>query len=157
MTNLSKPHARDAHIPSLTAGLAHQLWRADHPRVLLAEEDARMQILIAARLRRDGCLVLELPDGRKLTTEVAAELARARTGGQPIDVIIADARLPGASGIDVLGAVRRARWPVPFILLAASGDRDVRRVGRRLGASATFEKPFDLDDLVTAIALLVSP
>jgi two-component system, response regulator, stage 0 sporulation protein F len=157
MTNLPRPHALDVQLPSLTAGLSHQLWRADHPRVLLAEEDTRMRILIAARLRRDGCLVLEVPDGRTLVSQVGAELARARAGGMPIDLIIADALLPGPTGIEVLGAVRRARWPVPFILLAASGDAHVRREGRRLGASATFEKPFDLDDLVTAIALLVSP
>jgi two-component system, response regulator, stage 0 sporulation protein F len=157
MTNLSRPRAHDVQLPSLIAGLSHQLWRADHPRVLLAEEDARMRLLIAARLRRDGCLVRDVPDGRTLVSEVGAELARTRAGGQPIDLIIADARLPGTTGLEVLGAVRRARWPVPFILLAGSSDCDVRRQGRRLGASATFDKPFDLDDLVTAIALLVSP
>jgi two-component system, response regulator, stage 0 sporulation protein F len=148
--------ARDVQVAHFTRGLHHLFWPADHPRVLLAEDDPRMRRLIAGRLRRDGCLVLEALDGRQLVAAVSTELSRLQDGGRPIDIIIACAQLPGATGLEVLGAVRDFKWPVPFILLAASNAGEVRREGRRLGASATFEKPFELDDLVTAIALLVS-
>ena len=159
MTNLRKQATKeDVQVAYFTRGLHHMFWPADHPRVLLAEEDNRMRILVATRLRRDGCLVLEAVDGRQLIAAVSTELARLQDGGRPIDIIIASARLPGATGLEVLGAVRDFKWPVPFILLAASSSaNEVRREGRRLGASATFEKPFELDDLVTAIAVLVSP
>lgn len=143
-------------LPSLTSGLQHELRRADHPRMLLAESDLRLRLLIAGRLRRDGCLVRELPDGRELLAAVTLELARAVRGGRTVDLIIAAVRLPGMSGLEILSAVRRTRWPVPFILLAAPDTTGLRREARRLGASATFETPFDLDDLMTAIALLVS-
>lgn len=157
MTNLRKLSNEDVQVAYFTRGLHHTFWPADHPRVLLAEEDGRMRHLVATRLRRDGCLVLEAVDGRQLITAVSAELARLQDGGRPIDIIIASARLPGATGLEVLGAVRDFKWPVPFILLAGSSSaNEVRREGRRRGASATFEKPFELDDLVTAIAVLVS-
>jgi two-component system, response regulator, stage 0 sporulation protein F len=144
------------HLPSLTHGLHHEPWRADHPRVLLADSSIQVRAAVAGRLRRDGCLVRELPEGRELLAAVSLELARARRGGRPIDLIIAEASLPGMSGLDVLAAVRRSNWPVPFILLAMPGVTGLRRQARRLGASATFEKPFELDDLMTAIALLVA-
>ncbi len=157
MTNLRKHTTNDVQVAYFTRGLHHMFWPADHPRVLLAEDDTHMRRLVATRLRRDGCLVLEALDGRQLIAAVSAELARLQDGGRPIDIIIASARLPGATGLEVLGAVRDFKWPVPFILLAASSSaNEVRREGRRLGASATFEKPFELDDLVTAIAVLVS-
>jgi two-component system, response regulator, stage 0 sporulation protein F len=143
-------------LPSLTRGLRHELWRADHPRVFLAESNSQVRLDVAGRLRRDGCLVRELPEGRELLAAVSLELARARRGGRLIDLIISEATLPGMSGLEVLAAVRRCNWPVPFILLATPGVPGLRRQARRLGASATFEKPFELDDLMTAIALLVS-
>lgn len=154
--NLRKQATKDSQVAHFTHGLHHLFWPADHPRVLLAEEDTSMRLLIATRLRRDGCLVAEAVDGRQLIRQVSAELSKVQDGGHPIDIIIASTRLPLATGLEVLGAVREFKWPVPFILLASSGASEVRREGRRLGASATFEKPFELDDLVTAIAVLVS-
>jgi two-component system response regulator (stage 0 sporulation protein F) len=154
---MANQHPGGGFLPSLTLGLRHELWRADHPRVLLADSDLQLRRLVAGRLRRDGYLVRELPDGSELMTAVGLELARVARGGQPIDLIVAGVRLPGASGLEVLTAVRRSRWPVPFILIAAPGTPGLRHQARRLGASATFEKPFELDDLLTAIALLVSP
>jgi CheY-like chemotaxis protein len=154
MTNPARSDDGDRHQSSVAHGLFHELRRSDHPRILLAEDDPEMKKLLSHRLRRDGCLVLELPDGRQLLAAVAAELLHL-DDGHPIDLIISDVRMPGPSGLQILTAVRRSNWHVPFILITAFGSPELRTEARRLGASATFDKPFDLDDLMTAVAILV--
>ncbi|HWM87693.1 MAG TPA: response regulator [Kofleriaceae bacterium] len=157
MTNLSRDSLAALQLPSPNRGPYPDLSHAEHPRVLLADQDDDTRRLVSGRLRRDGCLVLEILDGRQLLAAVTAELARHRRGFLPVDLIIASEWLPGPTGLEVLGAVRGSRWPVPFIVLAGSATPGMRRKARRLGASATFERPPDLDRLMNAVALLVSP
>lgn len=42
--------------------------------------------------------------------------------GDPIDLVITDMRLPGMSGIDLLGEVRREASVVPVIMLTGHGS-----------------------------------
>jgi DNA-binding NtrC family response regulator len=39
---------------------------------------------------------------------------------------------------------------MPVILMTGFADDELRGDARRLGAAAVFDKPFDIDDLVTA-------
>jgi DNA-binding response OmpR family regulator len=59
--------------------------------------------------------------------------------------------MPGFSGLDVLSALRCLRSHVPVIIITAFGDEPTRRLALGLGALAVLEKPFDLDDLRTAV------
>jgi CheY-like chemotaxis protein len=63
----------------------------------------------------------------------------------PADLIVSDERMPGMLGSEILSAVRRARWPTPFILITAFGDQTLHRKAEALGASVVVDKPFDLD------------
>ena len=70
----------------------------------------------------------------------------------PADVIVSDERMPGVLGSEVLAGLREAQWPTPFILITGFGDEKTHQEAFRLGASAVFDKPFDLDDLRQTIA-----
>jgi DNA-binding response OmpR family regulator len=130
------------------------------PRVLLAEDDAQMRLMLASALRRDGCEVIEVSDGwellRYLTENRLESLPSLDTGAsRRIDLLISDIRMPGRSGLDILAGMRWADWPMPVILITAFGDSQTHAEARRLGAAAVFDKPFDLDDFRTAVCNLL--
>ena len=129
---------------------AHIDAQAAVPCVLVAEDDTRMRELLADTLRRDGHEVIEARDGAELLDYIG-ELHLSPRGDPPIDLIITDVRMPTLSGIDVLAELRWADWAIPVIVITAFGDADLHAEAKRLGAAAVFDKPFDLDDIRTAV------
>jgi DNA-binding NarL/FixJ family response regulator len=76
------------------------------------------------------------------------------------DVIIADVRMPGMSGLDLVEAMRSSSLPspdvsvwasIPVILLTAKSALQDRLDGYRVGADAYLTKPFDPDELLALI------
>jgi DNA-binding response OmpR family regulator len=130
--------------------------RAIYPaaKVLLAEDDPELRAMIAAALRGDGYDVDEVHDGGRLLVRLADA---HRTGDDPraaYDVIVSDVRMPVCSGIQILEGLRRAHWPTPVLLMTAFGDPSTRQKVESLGA-VLMDKPFDVDDLRTAVLHLV--
>ena len=122
-------------------------------RILLAEDDTEMRSMLSAALRSDGYEVVEASSGSALLEEISMLLFRGEA--IPADLIVSDERMPGLSGSEVLAGLRRACWPTPFILITGFGDHATHRQAFRLGASAVFDKPFDLDELRQTIVGLL--
>ncbi|MGH7293806.1 MAG: response regulator transcription factor [Polyangiaceae bacterium] len=123
------------------------------PRVLVAEDDPDMRHLVVEALRKDGYIVSEASDGGRMLVSLAREYD-ASTGTQAPDLVVSDIRMPVCSGIQILEQLRAARWHVPVILMTAFGDTATRERAQSLGA-VLFDKPFDIDDLRTAVANLL--
>jgi DNA-binding response OmpR family regulator len=103
--------------------------------VLLIEDEANIAEAIRFLLTRDGWQVEVIGEG-------LAALDRLR--GTPPDLVILDLMLPGASGLDILAALRaeKATAALPVLMLTAKGqDRD-REAAERAGVSAFMAKPF---------------
>ena len=116
--------------------------------VAVADDDDDLRALVIDALQKDGCSTLEAHDGVELL-----ELLR-RSLDEPSlrpDVLVADVKMPRLSGLGVLQALLRAHWPLPSILITAVSDESVETVARRLGAVGVLHKPFDPDDLLTAV------
>ena len=116
------------------------------PLVLLAEDDTDMRELIAARLAKEGMRVVELADGFALREY----LELCRVGGevpQP-DVVVTDVRMPKETGPHALA---QGMGQAPFVVITSCLDSETRSSAEQAGASAVFEKPFALKDLVVAI------
>ena len=60
--------------------------------------------------------------------------------------------MPWLSGMDVLAVLHTAAWRTPVILITAFGDDDTHAEGRELGAAAVLDKPFEMEELTTALA-----
>jgi CheY-like chemotaxis protein len=114
--------------------------------IVLAEDDDDMRLTLAAALRGDGFEVSEARNGLELLDCVAPWL-----GGQepptPIDAIVTDIQMPCFSGMEILEGLAELRRRPPVILITAYGDPHLHATARGLGASAVFEKPFEIDDL----------
>jgi two-component system C4-dicarboxylate transport response regulator DctD len=117
-------------------------------RVFVADDDEDMLALVSEALQAHGCVTQEARDG----AELLELLIRAQD--EPAlfpDVIVADVKMPRLSGLGVLAALKRASWAVPVIMITVVTDASVHDVARRNGAVGVLHKPFDPDDLVTAV------
>jgi DNA-binding response OmpR family regulator len=119
------------------------------PRALLADDDVEVRRLVHAALRMDGFGVIEVCDGAELADDLCAVLLSGEPA--PIDVVVSDIRMPGLSGLEVLAGVRGLDMKTPMLLITAYADATTRAEAHRLGAYAFMEKPFDIDELRSAV------
>jgi DNA-binding response OmpR family regulator len=117
-------------------------------RVFIAEHDEDMRALLSETLQRDGYEVVAAQDGQQLLQ--CLQDAMAAPLMMP-DLVITDILMPRCSGLGILSAMRQAGWGTPVIILSALKEETVGQRARDLGATAFFRKPFDLNDLRTAI------
>jgi CheY-like chemotaxis protein len=117
------------------------------PRIALAEDNGAMRRLMARALDQEGYELLEAANG----LDLLEELRRARNTDRVPALIVSDIHLPGCSGLAVLRAIRSWEWRVPVILVTAFGSDDALDEAFRLDATAVLMKPFDLDDLRSAV------
>lgn len=125
------------------------------PRLLLAEDDDGLRPLLAERFRAEGFEVVEAEDGAAVVEYLAESIVQnSRHPG--FDLIVSDIRLPGLNALDVLRGARGALEATPVILITAFGDQRTHDRALLLGASAVFDKPLDVDDLIDAAYRLLT-
>jgi DNA-binding response OmpR family regulator len=124
--------------------------------VLLAEDDYEMRTLLAMALRKAGYEVVECSDGIGMLTYLAAFLLPNEFAREPVDLIISDIRMPGASGMEVLEGKPEKRDFPPMILITAFGDAETHALANQFGAAAIFDKPFDVDVLLAKVEDVLS-
>jgi DNA-binding NtrC family response regulator len=112
-------------------------------RVLLADDDPDFRLFLAATLRSDGHEVIEASDGADLLDRLGGSLLEPEQGA--IDLVITDVRMPSWSGLQALASLAGRGWPV--VVITAFGSPKVHEDAARLGAVASFDKPFDIDEL----------
>ncbi len=124
----------------------------------------------AVRPAREGASILIVDDeeltcwalGKGLTAAGwrvrcahAAEEALATLERAPVDLLVTDVGLPGASGLELLEEVRR-RWPATHCLvITAHWDESVRERAMELGAAAALPKPLELEAFKRTVAALL--
>jgi two-component system response regulator (stage 0 sporulation protein F) len=129
-------------------GTADQSPPSRKSRLLLAEDDFELRELLACVLRADGHDVVEARDGNELWSMLTEE---GRGDEEPFALVVSDVRMPGLTAFDVLSKLQRSLVDTPVILITAFGDQTTHLRALRLGASRVFDKPFDCDDLRTAV------
>jgi CheY-like chemotaxis protein len=113
------------------------------PRIILAEDDVAPRELLAKVMRALGADVESSADGGRLLVAVASQYD-AGHAPEDIDLIVTDIRMPVMSGLDVIEALRAARWQTPVLLMTAYETPEVRARAAKLGATLLI-KPLDLD------------
>ena len=119
-------------------------------RILVAEDDAISQALVAAMMRRRGHRVTCVDNGRR-----AIEAALA----MPFDCILMDMNMPEIDGVQATRAIREAggrHGLIPIIALTVDAMPERRRFYENIGLSAFLTKPVDSHELFAAIDLIAS-
>ena len=117
------------------------------PLVLVAEDDDEMRALMTRALRRDGYEVLAAHDGSALFAAVSALRAAGREPG----LIVSDVRMPNLGGLELVEKIRAEGCSAPVVLVSAFADERTFEQAHSLGVAHVLSKPFDLDDLRTAV------
>ena len=111
-------------------------------RILVIEDEARIQAFLARGLEAEGYTVVAAGDGRE-----GLDLA-TRTRW---DLVVLDLLLPGLNGLQVLRELQRTKPELPVVILSARGDVQTKLQGFELGATDYVAKPFSLDELLARI------
>ncbi len=111
-------------------------------RVLLIDDEAEFLEPIAARLARRGVVC---------TTAQSGEAGLAALAAHPFDCVVADLRMPGLDGLQVLARIRQDHPGVPVVLLTGHGSVELGIRGMDLGAFDYLLKPVELDELLDTI------
>jgi two-component system response regulator (stage 0 sporulation protein F) len=119
-------------------------------RILIAEDDEDMRVLLATTLRHDGFVVTEARNGMELLDQIAPWL-EGKEPPEPIDVIVSDVQMPSFTGLEILAGLSEVRRRPAVILITGFGDPPTRAAAESLGAAAFFDKPFDIDELRGAL------
>jgi CheY-like chemotaxis protein len=114
-------------------------------RVLVADDEPHIGYIIRLKLEQGPYQVALVSDG----TEALEHLR----GDEPIDVVLLDIMMPGATGLEVLAEARALphRRDTPIIILTAKGQDADRRQALELGATDFFTKPFSPKKLLARV------
>ncbi|HET9551350.1 MAG TPA: response regulator [Anaeromyxobacteraceae bacterium] len=118
---------------------------SERPSVLVVEDRPSVLLLVATVLER-ACEVLTASRG---------EEALGIVGSRPLDVVLTDVRMPGASGFDVLRAVTERSPETQVVLMTAYANIPDAVAAIKLGAYDYVAKPVDADELALVIARAV--
>jgi len=115
-------------------------------RILVIEDDLRLQQQIADQLQTAGYAVDVCADGIE-----ADYMARE----YPIDLAIVDLGLPEMSGLDVIKSLRAAQKTYPVLILTARSEWQEKVEGLEAGADDYLTKPFHMPELLARIQALL--
>lgn len=113
-------------------------------KILLIEDDVTVRENTAELLELSNYEVITAPDGRKGVEKAQKEVP---------DIIVCDIMMPELDGYDVLSQLSKntATNSIPFIFLSAKTEHKDVRKGMDLGADDYLTKPFEEEDLLSAI------
>jgi len=115
-------------------------------RIAVIEDNRMLADAIGKSLGDDGHGVDMLHDGDEADRFLAHET---------VDAVVLDINLPGLSGLEVLGGMRRRGDTTPVILLTARGETKDRIRGLDSGADDYLVKPFDMEELGARLRALL--
>ncbi len=115
-------------------------------RLLIVEDEVRLASTLADLLHRQGYTTDICHDG-------LTGLDNARSG--IYDLVILDAMLPGLDGFSLLQQLRSEGSPIPVLMLTARSDVSDRVRGLDSGADYYLTKPFDAQELLACVRLLL--
>jgi two-component system, OmpR family, alkaline phosphatase synthesis response regulator PhoP len=114
--------------------------------ILVVEDESGLLEMIQLNLELEGFNVITCSNGRQ-ALEFASQLDR-------FGLVILDVMLPEVSGLDICRAYRQ-QSDVPILFLSAKGTTVDRIAGLKLGANDYLPKPFDLEELLLRVQVLL--
>ncbi len=118
------------------------------PVILIAEDETHIAEALQLNLQLEGYHVLLSKNGQE-----AIQLFK--TQPRNINLAILDIMMPIMSGLEVCAAIRKIAPDLPVLFLSAKNRQEDRNTGLRLGADDYLTKPFDLEELLLRVKVLL--
>jgi len=114
-------------------------------RVLIVDDQSDVRNVLRAGLEtlEYEIEVIDVPSGEEAFLVISQ---------QPIDLLVADIRLPGISGLELTERTRSRNLDLKLILITGVTEPKLRRQVEEAGADAYFFKPVDLTRFLDAVS-----
>ncbi len=115
-------------------------------RILLVEDEEHLRDTIKLNLELEGYSVIATGDGLDALNTI-------REGR--FNLIILDIMIPTLNGLDVCERIRLENRDTPILILSAKNSSDDRVKGLKLGVNDYLTKPFNLEELLLRVGILI--
>lgn len=118
-------------------------------RILIVDDSVSIRELVKDAFEKRGFRVLTAADGQE-----ALEVTLKETP----DIIISDISMPGLDGWDFCDQVRKNPYTsfIPFVFLSKKTEAPDRIKGLQMGADDYLTKPFEMEELVARVELILN-
>lgn len=118
-----------------------------HNRVMFVDDEEGVRMSWNRLLSERGFQVTTATDGRRAISELQEH---------PMDVVVADWKMPVMDGLELLEWVKDEQPETRFILLTGYGNEEVERQARELGAFEYLNKPISPETLAAIVTAAAS-
>lgn len=115
-------------------------------RILIVDDDDEIRDLLEFDVSHSGYFVDTASDGKE-------GLQKALNNSY--DLILLDVMMPKMNGFDVCKNIRQAKLSIPILMLTAKGTINDKTVGFDCGADDYLVKPFDIQEVLLRIRVLL--
>lgn len=115
-------------------------------RILLVEDEEHLLEALKLNLELEGYHVTTATDGKK-----ALKLFKE----ERLNLVILDVMLPEIDGFKVAETIRLENSEIPILFLTAKNTSEDRVAGLKRGADDYLTKPFNLEELILRVGILV--
>ena len=119
---------------------------AEHPHILVVDDDARLRGLLKDFLSGKGYRVTAAP---------SAAAARKVMDGLSFDAIVLDVMMPGETGLAFVERLRSETGQIPVLMLSALAESGDRIAGLSSGSDDYLAKPFEPQELLLRLQSLL--
>ncbi len=110
--------------------------------LMIVDDDAAMRQMLDSLFREQGFAVSDASSAAE-ALDMASELE--------FDAVLSDIKMPGKSGIELVGELRQIRPDTPVVLMTAFGSIDSAVEAMRVGAFDYVTKPFEPEAVLLTI------
>ncbi|MEA3497508.1 MAG: response regulator transcription factor [Campylobacterota bacterium] len=115
-------------------------------KILLVEDDPVLGETIQELLESENYIVSWVTDG---------QLALTQTYETSFDIFLLDLNIPFINGLELLDELRKSGDKTPAIFITANIDIESMKKGFSVGADDYLKKPFDVDELLIRIEVVL--
>ena len=122
-------------------------------RILIIDDDEPIRRVLSDLLRRAGYDVMQAGCGRDGLRQCSSE---------PFDLVMTDIVMPDGEGLETIRKMRHDHPAMKIFAMSGAGQTmglDILNMAEMFGAVRTFDKPFHLEEVLTAVrnAVPVTP
>lgn len=114
--------------------------------ILIAEDESRLQELLAELLQSYGYEITAASNGKEVIDFVSQN---------NFDLLIIDKKMPAVNGIECIERLRKSNCKIPIILASGSPLTDAENYSE-LAINKILNKPYNFDEMLSVIRELVS-
>lgn len=115
-------------------------------RILIVDDDDEIRELLEFDIKASGYFVDTARDGIEGLNKAL---------NNTYDLILLDVMMPKMNGFDVCKNIRQAKLAIPILMLTAKGTIDDKTEGFDCGADDYLVKPFDIQEVLLRIRVLL--